>query len=61
MAVVKYSLIVSSVCSIDGIISILDQDSRELGHPHEDALMLALEIGSFMVRPVLVDIRSAMT
>ena len=58
MAVVQYSFTAASIRPIDGIISFLDQDNRELGHPHEDALVLALEIGSFMVRRVLVDTES---
>ena len=59
MAVMLYSFTMTSVCLIHGIISFSNQDSRELDHPHKDALVLALGIRGFIVRLVCFDIGSA--
>ena len=55
VATVQYSLSAGSTQPINGVISLSNQDSRELEHPHEDALILALEMGKFLERRVLVD------
>ena len=59
VAIVQYSFTAASTWPIDGVISLSDQDNRELDHPHEDTLVLALEIESFLLRRVLVYTESA--
>ena len=56
---VQYSFTTASTRPIDGVILLSDQGDRELDHPHEDALVLTLEIGSFLVRWVLINTGSA--
>ena len=43
---------------IDRVISLSDQENKELEHLHKDALVLALEIKSFLVRCVLINNKS---
>ena len=44
--------------SIDGIVSFSNEDNQELDHPHEDALLLSLTDGNFLIRRVMIDAKS---
>ena len=54
-AEVNYSFSPSTTCLIDGIITFFEAPLRKLFMPHDDALILTLEVGKHLMKRILVD------
>ena len=57
---VQLTGVVSKMTQIDNpIISFLEDDAWHLHHPHDDALIVSIQIGDYNMHQVLVDNRSS--
>ena len=59
MAGVQYSFAPSSVCPINGTITFFESPLHQLSMPHNEALILTLEVGCHLMRRILIDHGSA--
>ena len=59
VARIQYNFTASSILTINGVITFSEAALKQVTRPHEDALVLNLEIKSHMVRRILVDLGSA--
>ena len=56
---VNYSFASGSARPVDGLLTFLEFSLLQLAHPHDDALVLTLEVGRHLMRRILIDLGSA--
>ena len=52
---INYSFAPSSIRPIDGIITFFEYPVRQLSMPDDDALVLTLEVGKYLMKQILID------
>ena len=55
MAIIHYSFAPNSVRPIDGTVTFFECPLRQLSMPHDDALVLTLEIEGHLIKRILID------